>query len=209
MHQPLELNMTPFVNQFRLISFGHEAYGWLARSRKGAFAALDHLDIQALWPEYLEVLASSRVGKRGVFPRLILPIESLTEDLLQALRAMPQLVRNRTTLVVEFGDVNKQLHAARREILVKLGFGLGLHLRSGADAPASIGAAVLLGAHLLLVNPSAVTPEQHEELRSALGNWMQIVSVEVEQEELAQPATGRLADKLTSTATNSAWGALA
>jgi hypothetical protein len=38
---------------------------------------------------------------------------------------------------------------------------------------------------------------------------MQIVSVEVEQEELAQPATGHLADKLTSTATNSAWGALA
>lgn len=209
MHQTLELKMTPFVNQFRLISFGHEAYGWLARSRKGAFAGLDHIDIKALWPEYLEVLASSRVGKSGVFPRLILPIESLNEDLLQALRAMPQLVRNRTTLVVEFGDVNKQLHAARREILVKLGFGLGLHLRSGADSPASIGAAVLLGAHLLLVNPSAVTPEQHEELRSALGNWMQIVSVEVEQEELAQPATVTAADKCTSTSTTSAWGALA
>lgn len=200
----------PFVNQFRLISCGNEAYGWLTRSRKGAFAGLDHIDIKALWPEYLEVLASSRVGKAGVFPRLILPIESLNEDLLQALRAMPQLVRNRTTLVVEFGDVNKQLHTARREILVKLGFGLGLHLRSGADAPASIGAAVLLGAHLLLVNPSAVTLDQHEELRSALGNWMQIVPLAVEQEDLAQTATGgRLDDKLTSAATTSAWGELA
>jgi hypothetical protein len=109
-------------------------------------------------------------------------------------------------LVLEWGDVTRELHAARRELLVDLGFGLGMHVRSGSEAPATIGSAVLLGAHMLLVDPRSVTEEQLEEVRGALGRWMQVISLQDENASV-QAAQAQRASSVS--APNSAWGEFA
>jgi hypothetical protein len=198
--------MKTFTTQFRPVAQGRQTYGWLGRSRKGQCFELDADDVSELWPEYLEVMTAGRLGPRVPFPRLLLPIEQMNARLLRALRAVPQVVRGRTTLVLEWGDVTRELHAARRELLVDLGFGLGMHVRSGSEAPATIGSAVLLGAHMLLVDPRSVTEEQLEEVRGALGRWMQVISLQDENASV-QAAQAQRASSVS--APNSAWGEFA
>jgi hypothetical protein len=199
--------MNDLMQQFRVLKPGRDVYGWIGRSRQGLCSGLDAQDVEALWPEYLEVMATGRIGPRAPFPRLVLPIESMNESLLRALRSVPQVVRNRTTLVVQWSAITPALHAARRELLVTLGFGLGVQVRCGTEAPSSLGSAVLLGAHLLLVDPGALSDDQFDEVRGALGRWMQVMPLdhEVSADHKTQPAPkARVTNPPVS-----AWGALA